>query len=64
MKEAEASMHEQFDRDKDCTLVASEILKMRNVMSHLVRERSALALWMPLTYCAGLRRIFFLGLVA
>jgi hypothetical protein len=42
MKEAEAIMHEQISRDEDCTFVAQEILKMRNVMSLLVRERSML----------------------
>ena len=42
MKEAEAIMHEQINRDEDCTFVAQEILKMRNVMSLLVRERSTL----------------------
>lgn len=42
MKEAEAIMHEQINRDEDCTFVAQEILKMRNVMGLLVRERSTL----------------------
>lgn len=42
MKEAEAIMHEQINRDEDCSFVASEILKMRTVMSGLVKERSML----------------------
>lgn len=42
MKEAEAVMHEQINRNEDCTFVAQEILKMRSVMSGLVRERSVL----------------------
>jgi hypothetical protein len=42
MKEAEAIMHEQINRDEDCTFVAQEILKMRTVMSELVQERSTL----------------------
>ncbi len=42
MKEAEAIMHEQIKRDGDCSFVAQELLKMRNVMSVLVQERSAL----------------------
>ncbi|MDA9451096.1 hypothetical protein [Bradyrhizobium sp. CCBAU 21360] len=42
MKEAEAIMHEQINRDEDCTFVAHEILKMRTVMSGLVKERSML----------------------
>ncbi|MGY8638339.1 hypothetical protein RAD15_38310 [Bradyrhizobium sp. 14AA] len=42
MREAEAIMHEQINRDEDCTFVAGEILKMRNVMSGLAQERIAL----------------------
>lgn len=42
MREAEAIMHEQIGRDEDCTFVAEEIIKMRVVLSGLVRERSAL----------------------
>lgn len=42
MREAEAIMHEQINRDEDCTFVAEEVMKMRMVMSGLVRERSAL----------------------
>ena len=42
MLEAEAIMREQINRDEGCSFVAGEILKMRTVMSVLVRERTAL----------------------
>jgi hypothetical protein len=42
MMEAEAVMHDQITRDQDCTFVAQELLKMRTVMSGLVREKEAL----------------------
>lgn len=42
MREAEAIMHEQINRDEDCTFVAEEVMKMRVVMSSLVQERAAL----------------------
>ena len=42
MREAEAIMHEQINRDEDCTFVAEEIMKMRTVMAGLVRERASL----------------------
>src|SRR4051812_7317040 len=42
MREAEAIMHEQINRDEDCTFVAEEVMKMRRVMSGLVQERAAL----------------------
>ncbi|WP_298874258.1 hypothetical protein [uncultured Bradyrhizobium sp.] len=42
MREAEAIMHEQINRDEDCSFVAQEIIKMRSVMSLLVKERTAL----------------------
>jgi len=42
MLEAEAVMHEQINRDEDCSWVAGEILAMRNVMSLLVEERTQL----------------------
>lgn len=42
MLEAEAIVREQINRDEDCSFVAQEILKMRSVMSLLVRERTAL----------------------
>ena len=43
MLEAEAIMHEQINRDEDCSFVAQELLKMRAVMSLLVRGVQALA---------------------
>jgi hypothetical protein len=42
MLEAEAIMRARIDRDEDCSFVAGEILKMRAVMSILVRERAML----------------------
>jgi hypothetical protein len=42
MREAEAIMREQINRDEDCTFVAKELLKMRTVMSGLVQERTSL----------------------
>lgn len=42
MREAESIMHEQINRDEDCTFVAEEIIKMRSVMSELVHERTLL----------------------
>jgi hypothetical protein len=42
MREAEAIMHEQINRDEDCSFVAQEVIKMRSVMSGLVKERTAL----------------------
>ena len=42
MLEAEAIMHEQVNRDEECSFVAGEVLKMRAVMSLLVRERTTL----------------------
>ncbi|MCK1393760.1 hypothetical protein [Bradyrhizobium sp. 1] len=42
MREAEAIMHEQINRDEDCTFVAEEVMKMRVVMGGLVQERAAL----------------------
>lgn len=42
MMEAEAVMREQIARDQDCAFVANELLKMRGVMSGLVREKEAL----------------------
>jgi hypothetical protein len=42
MREAEAIMHEQINRDEDCSFVAQEVIKMRAVMSLLVKERAAL----------------------
>ncbi|MDB5575806.1 MAG: hypothetical protein JWR80_982 [Bradyrhizobium sp.] len=42
MLEAEAVMREQINQDMECSFVAGEILKMRAVMSVLVRERECL----------------------
>jgi hypothetical protein len=42
MLEAQAIMHEQINRDEECSFVAGEILKMRVVMSLLVEERTRL----------------------
>lgn len=42
MIEAEAIMRDQIKRDENCSFVAGEILKMRTVMSVLVRERAVL----------------------
>ena len=42
MLEAEAIMRDQINRDESCGFVAGDILKMRTVMSVLVRERAVL----------------------
>jgi hypothetical protein len=42
MMRAEAVMHEQINRDEDCSIVAEELLHMRAVMSALVQERASL----------------------
>jgi len=42
MLEAEAIMRDQINRDQNCAFVAGDILKMRTVMSVLVRERAVL----------------------
>jgi hypothetical protein len=42
MLEAEAIMHEQINRDEECSFVAGEILKMCGVMSQLVKEKERL----------------------
>ena len=42
MLEAEAIMRDQIKRDENCAFVAGDILKMRMVMSVLVRERADL----------------------
>jgi len=42
MIEAEAIMREQIKGDENCSFVAGEILKMRTIMSVLVRERAEL----------------------
>ena len=48
MREAEAIMHEQINRDEDCSFVAQEVMKMRSVMSLLVKERTALGDFEPI----------------
>lgn len=48
MREAEAVMHEQINRDEDCSFVAQEVIKMRSVMSLLVKERTALGDYEPI----------------
>jgi hypothetical protein len=42
MRDTEAIMREQINRDEDCAFVARELLKMRIVMSRLVQERTML----------------------
>ena len=42
MREAEAIMREQINRNEDCSFVAQELLKMRTVMGALARERTTL----------------------
>ena len=42
MLEAEFIMHEQINRDEECSFVAGEILKMCAVISVLVREKESL----------------------
>ncbi|SFH64010.1 hypothetical protein [Bradyrhizobium sp. Gha] len=48
MREAESIMHEQINRDEDCSFVAQEVIKMRSVMSLLVKERTALGDFEPI----------------
>ena len=42
MIEAEAIMRDQIKRDENCSFVAGELLKMRTILSVLVRERAEL----------------------
>ncbi len=42
MLEAEAIMHEQINRDEECSEIAEEIMVMRAAMSMLVQERARL----------------------
>jgi hypothetical protein len=42
MMEAEAIMHDQINRDEECSEIAGEMLEMRAAMSVLVRERTVL----------------------
>jgi hypothetical protein len=39
MLEAEAIMHDQINRDEECSEIAGEIMVMRAAMSLLVQER-------------------------
>ena len=48
MREAESIMHEQINRDEDCSFVAQEVIKMRSVMSLLVKERTTLGDFEPI----------------
>ncbi|WP_456741990.1 MULTISPECIES: hypothetical protein [unclassified Bradyrhizobium] len=48
MREAESIMHEQINRGEDCSFVAQEVIKMRSVMSLLVKERTALGDFEPI----------------
>ncbi|TKW76412.1 MAG: hypothetical protein DI543_21080 [Bradyrhizobium icense] len=57
MLEAESVMREQINRDQDCSFVATEVLKMRGVMSRLVIEKEALGDYEPIfVTCAPIRR--------
>jgi hypothetical protein len=42
MLQAEAIMHDQINRDEECSEIAGEIMVMRTVMSTLVLERQRL----------------------
>jgi hypothetical protein len=42
MLEAEAIMHEQINRDEECSEIVGEIVVMRAAMSLLVQERARL----------------------
>lgn len=42
MLEAEAIMHDQINRDEECSEIAGEILGMRAAMSQLIQERARL----------------------
>ena len=42
MLEAEAIMHEQINRDEECSEIAGEIMVMRSAMSLMVQERARL----------------------
>ncbi len=42
MLEAEAIMHDQIDRDEECSEIAGEIMVMRAAMSLLVEARTRL----------------------
>ena len=53
MREAETIMRQQISRNEDCTFVAHEIMKMRVVMSGLVKERAALGDNEPIVVSSG-----------
>jgi hypothetical protein len=53
MREAETIMRQQITRNEDCTFVAQEIMKMRVVMSGLVKERAALGDNEPIVVSSG-----------
>lgn len=42
MLQAEAIMHDQINRDEECSEIAGEIMVMRAAMSLLIRERTRL----------------------
>lgn len=48
MVETEAVMRMQIARDQDCSFVAEELLKMRNVLAGLVREKQSLGDYEPI----------------
>jgi hypothetical protein len=48
MVEAETVMRTQIARDQDCSFVAQELLKMRNVLAGLVREKESLGDYEPI----------------
>ena len=56
MIEAEAIMREQINRDETCSFVAGEILKMRTIMSVLVRERIELGDREPIVVSGFIQR--------
>ena len=61
MLEAEAIMREQINRDEGCAFVAGEILKMRTVMSLLVKERTSLGDREPIRVNGLVRPAVFAG---
>ena len=52
MVEAETVMRTQIARDQDCSFVAAELLKMRNVLAGLVREKQSLGDYEPIVVAA------------
>ena len=65
MREAETVMHEQIEHDEDCSFIAEEILRMRQAMSNLVKERAALGdidlSWSLASLSPAARQILVLG---